>query len=153
MQPQRIVKRAIPVARNAQDVSRQTAVSCAYFDEIAIWNLECGIENAGHLGELDFEELAEERADVDAGKKIARATGSLVGAGVVAELGMVEREVHERGHRHRAAFADGSEKGFGRALLLLHRNEDLLLIPPDAQLGEVVRLHPIELALGVARSR
>ena len=59
-----------------------------------------------HLGDLDFEQLAEHRADVDAGKKIARAPGSLGGAGVVAELGIVEREVHERGHRQGTAFPD-----------------------------------------------
>ena len=59
-----------------------------------------------HLGDLDLEQVAEQRADVDAGKKIARASGSLGGAGVVAELGVVEREIHERGHRQRAAFAD-----------------------------------------------
>ncbi len=59
-----------------------------------------------HLGELDFEKLAEDRADVDAGKKIARAPGSLGGAGVVAELRIVESEVHERGHRERAAVVD-----------------------------------------------
>ena len=28
-----------------------------------------GFEDAGHLGDLDFEQLAEERTDVDAGKK------------------------------------------------------------------------------------
>ncbi len=60
-------------------------------------------EDVCHLGDLDFQELAEEGADVHAGKKIARASGSFGRAGVVAEPGMVEREVHERGHRHRAA--------------------------------------------------
>ena len=61
---------------------------------------------SAHLGELDFEQLAEERADVDAGKKIARAAGTLGRAGVVAELGIVEREIHERGHRQGTAFTD-----------------------------------------------
>ena len=59
-----------------------------------------------HLGDLDGEQFTEERPDVDAGKKIARASGTAGGAGVVTELWMVEREVHERGHRQRAAFTD-----------------------------------------------
>ena len=59
-----------------------------------------------HLGDLDLEEVAEHRANVDAGKKIARAAGSLGRAGVVTELRVVEREVHERGHRQGPAFMD-----------------------------------------------
>ena len=59
-----------------------------------------------HLDDLDGEQFTEQRPDVDARKKIARAPGSSGGAGVVAELGMVEREVHERGHGERAAFTD-----------------------------------------------
>ena len=58
------------------------------------------------FGDLDFEQFAEDRPDVDAGKKIARAPGSLGGAGVIAELGMVEREIHERGHRNGAALTN-----------------------------------------------
>jgi hypothetical protein len=58
------------------------------------------------FGELCFEELAEHGADVDARKKIARAAGTLARAGVVAELGMVERKLHERGHRQGATFTD-----------------------------------------------
>ena len=60
----------------------------------------------GHFGELNLDELAEERPHVDARKKIARAPGTAGSAGVVAELGMVEREVHERGDGERAAFTD-----------------------------------------------
>ncbi len=56
-----------------------------------------------HFGELHFEQLAEERSDVDAGKKIARAAGTLGRAGVVTELVVVEREIHERGHREGTA--------------------------------------------------
>src|SRR5262245_41916481 len=58
----------------------------------------------GHLGDLRFEQLAEQGTDVDAGKKIARATRTSGGAGVITELGMVKRELHERGHRQRTAF-------------------------------------------------
>ena len=65
-----------------------------------------GAEESGHLDDLPREQLAEDAADIDAGKKIARPPGTLGGAGVVAELGMVEREIHERGHRQGAAFAD-----------------------------------------------
>ena len=63
-------------------------------------------EEARHLRDLDLEQLAEDRPDIDAGKKIARPPGTLGGAGVVAEVWMVEREVHERGHREGAAFMD-----------------------------------------------
>src|SRR5437667_370328 len=63
-------------------------------------------EHGGHFIQLTFKELTEQRTGVDAGQKIARATGSPVGAGVVTELGMVKRQLHERGHRHRTAFTD-----------------------------------------------
>src|SRR2546425_12597950 len=76
-------------------------------DSLGVLSDLCGcLEDARDLGELDFEELAEQRTDIDAGKKSARAARSLVRAGVVAELGMVEREVHERSHGHRAAFTN-----------------------------------------------
>src|SRR5204863_4356368 len=64
------------------------------------------VQDLRHFRDLHGEELAEDRADVDAGKKIARAAGSPGRAGVVAELGVVKREIHERGHRHRPAFAN-----------------------------------------------
>ena len=44
-------------------------------------------EERSHLGDLRREQLAEHRADVDAGKKIARAAGSLGRAGVIADSG------------------------------------------------------------------
>src|SRR5258705_3222582 len=50
--------------------------------------------------------MAEERDNVDAGKKIARAAGSPGRAGVITELGLIQRELHERGHRQRRAFTD-----------------------------------------------
>src|SRR5262245_12079248 len=60
-----------------------------------------------HLGELRFDELAEERSDVDAGKEIARASRTPGRADVVADLRIVERQLHERGHGQRAALSDG----------------------------------------------
>ena len=57
-----------------------------------------------HLGELNFQQLAKKSTHVDAGKKIARAAGTLGRAGVIADLGIVECEIHERGHRQGAAF-------------------------------------------------
>src|SRR2546427_130024 len=80
------------------------------------------VEQAEHFLDLDFEELAEERTDIDARKKIARAAGSLGRAGVVAELGIVKRQLHERGHRQWTALADAlgesrfgiRDSGFGR---------------------------------------
>ena len=91
----------------------EPAVAGACLDEIEGWGLtpRSGSQTpcrSPHLGESDCEQLAEERADIDAGKKIARAAGSLGRAGVVTELGIVEREVHERGDRERAAAVLGS---------------------------------------------
>ena len=73
------------------------------------------LENRRHLGELRGQQLAEQWADVDAGKKIARAAGSQGGAGVVTELGIVQREIHERGHGERTAITDEvrEETGLG----------------------------------------
>ena len=59
-----------------------------------------------HLGELNFQQLAKKSTHVDAGKKIARAAGSLGRTGVVAELGIVERQIHERRHREGAALTN-----------------------------------------------
>ena len=59
-----------------------------------------------HLTDLSCEQLAEQRTDVDAGKKIARPSRTLNGAGVVTELGMVQGGIHERSHGDRAAFTN-----------------------------------------------
>src|SRR5262245_14346187 len=86
MELNRIVEREVARARRAQDVGRQATVAGAGFDEVE----GARTQYFAHLGELDFEELAEQRTDVDAGKKIARAARSLGGAGVVAELRVVK---------------------------------------------------------------
>ena len=71
-------------------------------------------EDGRHLRELCFQQRAKQRADVDAGKKIARAARSLNRAGVVPVLGIVEREIHERGHGERTTITDQvREMGFG----------------------------------------
>ena len=57
--------------------------------------------------DLHLEEIAEQGTDVDACEKVARAADRAGGTRVVAEIGMVERQVHERGHGDRAAFTDG----------------------------------------------
>ena len=73
----------------------------------------CELKDRRHLGDLRCEQLAEERTDIDAGKKIARAAGTLGRAGVVADARIVERELHERGHRQGTAFTDVvGETGF-----------------------------------------
>jgi hypothetical protein len=59
-----------------------------------------------HFGNLDGKQFAEQRADVDAGEEVAGAAGPLRRAGVVPEVWVVKREIHERGHRHRAAFTN-----------------------------------------------
>ena len=72
------------------------------------------LENRRHLGELRGQQFAEQWTDVDAGKKIARAAGTLGRAGVVAERAIVKCELHERGHGERTAFSDQiRETGFG----------------------------------------
>jgi hypothetical protein len=68
-----------------------------------------GAQQMRHLAELDGQQLAEQRTHIDAGKEIARTTRPLVSAGVVAELGIVQRTIHERGDRHRAALTDALE--------------------------------------------
>jgi len=77
--------------------------SCVPFQ---ILNSKFRIQNGRHFRQLPLQKLAEQRTGVDAGKKVAGAAGSPVGAGVVTELGMVKRQLHERGHRHRTAFTD-----------------------------------------------
>ena len=106
MQTDGVVEVGMMRLRRAQDVGGQPPVAGAGFDQVEAGSLKSEIRNLKYFGELDFEELAEQRPDVDAGKKIARAAGSLGRAGVVAELGIVEREVHERGHRQGAALTN-----------------------------------------------
>ena len=110
MQAYRVVEGAIARLRRAEDVGGKLSAAGARFDEIesgfGIRDSGFSAEQPRHLRELDLEELAEERADVDAGKKIARAARTSGGAGVVAELRIVEGELHERGHRDRAALTN-----------------------------------------------
>ena len=84
------------------------------------------------------EQLAEDRPDVDAGKKIARAPGTLGGAGVVAGSRVVERELHERGHGDRAAFTD-DRRSRSVGSFLLHRDEHLAVAAPDENLRDAAR--------------
>src|SRR5262245_57147084 len=63
-----------------------------------------------HLVQLPREQLAKERTDIDAGKKIARSSRTLNRAGVVTEVGMVKSGIHERSHGDRAAFTDPGQK-------------------------------------------
>src|ERR1700704_6428478 len=92
-----------------QDVGCETAISGACFDEIERRDRRtalAGGEDVCHLGDLSREQLTKDRSDIDAGKKIARAAGSLGRAGIVAQLGMIERQIHERGHREWPAFVN-----------------------------------------------
>ena len=79
----------MPLARRAQDVGGEPTVAGAGFHQIERAGDPAlrGLENVGHLGDLQLEQIAEQRPDVDAGKKIARASRPLGRAGVVAELG------------------------------------------------------------------
>ena len=83
------------------------AVAGACFDQIGVQGWAASVANElEHLSKLHREQFAEERADVDAGEEVARTARPPSRASVVAEGGMVEREVHERGHGERAAFTD-----------------------------------------------
>ena len=101
--------RELPEA--AQHGVRKAAVAGAGFDERE--RRADGTEPFGHLGELQGEQFAKERTEVDAGDEIARASRTSGGARVVAELGMVEREVHERGHSDGAALMDARANQVG----------------------------------------
>ena len=70
--------------------------------------IECrGAADEGpHLRELLGEQLAEQRAHIDAGEEMARASGLPGRAGVEAEARMVETQLHERGERHGAESLD-----------------------------------------------
>ena len=82
----------------------EAAVTGAGFDERE--RRACGSEKGGHLGNLRGDELAEQWPEIGAGHKIARGSGSTGRAGVVTKLVVIQRAVHERGDRERAAFMD-----------------------------------------------
>ncbi len=105
MQVDRFEQGWMALAHRHENVGGEPPVPGARLDEIEGAMTRAG-EERGHLGDLQFEQLAEQRTDVDAGEKIARAARTLAGAGVVAELGVVQRQLHERGHRYRAAFTN-----------------------------------------------
>ena len=80
-----------------------------------------------HLGELLRQQLAEDRPDVDAGKKIARAPRLLGRAGVVAKLRMVERDLHELREADGAARPDAVGYQLAKRHLSLANGDELLL--------------------------
>ena len=65
-----------------------------------------GVEQPAHLVELGGQQGPELRADVHARVEVARAPRPPGRTGVIAEPRVVQRHFHERGHRHRPAFAD-----------------------------------------------
>src|SRR5438034_5932742 len=99
MEAEAIVEPRIAASRCAENVCRQTSVPGRGFDDVERVNLQVATrrlplvpcEQAGHFGKLAFEELAEHRADIDAGKKIARAPRSFSRAGVVPGLRVAAR--------------------------------------------------------------
>ena len=98
-------------AERSEHVRGKAAIAGAGFDQR---ERPAGRRELGHLGDLTGEKRAEDGTDIDAGKKIARAPGSAGGAGVVAEPGLIERELHERGDRQRAAFPNDLANPSGR---------------------------------------
>jgi hypothetical protein len=91
-------------AKPVENIGRQLSVPGTRFNEVNV--SRCTTEKGRHLADLDGEELTEQRADVDARKKIARASRSPGRAGVVAKRRVVESKFHERGHGHSAAFTN-----------------------------------------------
>src|SRR4029077_19306950 len=85
MQAERVVERGVALPGRAEDVGREPSAARARLDEIeeshrrarreksllcVLRDLRGCFQQPRHLLELDLEELAEERPDVDAGKKI-----------------------------------------------------------------------------------
>ena len=108
-QADRRVELGIDALRGVEHITGQTPGSRARLDEIevgAFGDLVAIGPEPPHLGELLCQQLAKDRPDIDAGKKIARAPRFLGRAGVVTELGMVERELHELGEADRTARSD-----------------------------------------------
>src|SRR5262249_39164803 len=107
VQANRVVERRVPFAGSAEDVGRQLSIACAGLDQIEMCSRQGrAAKDLVHLRELHLNQLAKQRTDIDARKKIARATGSPDRAGVVTRLWIVERQIHERGHSDRAALTD-----------------------------------------------
>ena len=125
-------KRVCRAASAREDVGAQPAVAGAGFDQVeGVRRSSRGVRPSRRSV---CEQLAEDRADIDAGKKIARPPGTLGGAGVVAELGMVERQVHERGHREGAAFTDDLQSAIANliqrsAICICNRHSAVPSIP------------------------
>ena len=64
------------------------------------------LQHRPHLGQLRRNRLAEQRTDVDAREEVAVASRSLLSARVVAQLGMIQRKLHELGDGQRPARAN-----------------------------------------------
>src|SRR5262249_4613869 len=112
MQANPIEQASVPGAHGSEDVRSEPSVARTGFNQV-----DCRLSTVdrrltivdhrlSHLDNLDGEKLAEEGPDVDAGKKLARTARSLGRAGVIPDRWIVKGKVHERGHRHRAAFAN-----------------------------------------------
>src|SRR4029079_4239152 len=126
-------------------------------------------EQLRHFSDLHFEQLAEQWTDVDAGKKIARASGSPGRAGVVAGVGIVKSKLHERGNRYRATFLELLNQRHFRVQIsdfrfieqseinlkselcnlksssvLLDRDEHFARTAPDEDLRHAARLHLLQ---------
>ena len=93
----------MPGTERPEHVGCQSPISCTDLHKIE-W--AGGNEEARHLGHLVGDQIAEKGTYVDAGEEVARLPCSPGDTRVVTEVGVVEREVHERGHRRRAAFMD-----------------------------------------------
>ena len=85
-----------------EDIACKPPVTGADLDQVKRW----APEQSPHVGELVRQQLTEERSQIGARKKVARATGPPVGAGVISELRMVKRQLHVLRERERPARAD-----------------------------------------------
>jgi hypothetical protein len=89
-----VVEGGMSSACGAGDIAGETSVPGAGFDEVEILAAGSGTQNSRHLVQLYFQQLPEQRPDIHAGKKIARAARALGGAGVVTEVDRRARDLN-----------------------------------------------------------
>jgi len=123
-----VVERRMAEGCGVENVPAQAAIARGRFDEIEPGRGPvAAAQFEPEFGEPLGKQRPEDRPDIDAGKEIARAARPLGRTGVVADLGRVEREVHELGHRDGAPLTDAF--GDERAAVGGHRGRPGPVIP------------------------
>ncbi len=88
-----------------ENVACEAAVAGARLDQLEPIRTR-RLQDVPHVGKVHRDHLAEERTDIDAGEEVARPPRSSWCRGVVAQLGVVQGKVHERGNGHRPVSAE-----------------------------------------------